>query len=542
RENTAAYFQQTRKKMPLQPLLESTCCTNCHRPLQRIVVLETKLLAGLPKQVEHSADHCHGPLQHTAGESREPSESQKFISVKEQAETDRHTNQWHKQRARPKGTRDIRLSRVSSISAVASSTPDIAMTRLAKTGVLPPPIQLENRFEALMNVGEESPNVTEHGSCQPAANIATNRRSRSSRQRHSARSAAEPRTLIVGDSIIRNISSRTTTTCCFPQATVSDVNKELRNILMKHKTANRIIIHVGKNDIRKEQSELLKKDFSELIETLRRLEVQPFISGPLPASGTNMFSRLLGLNTWLQRTCSLKGVNFIDNFNLFWGHRQLFKLDGLHPNKLGARVLKDNICFSLHHPSVVCQSAQHTHGQSMSDHRTSNQLQSRHVVDASHKDTDNTTQPQQALLMDTIPAEPCPQSSSQTDGDVQQLQDSAPKDDFLVNSQDNIFKPPETPEPQPRSPDTLSLSPASPLLSFSQKMKGLVYAGTRLSHSFAASPQISTKKRRAPQPSKPVGPARPPPPSRALRPLTQGQGPNPLPSAVGEPKTTDNSA
>ncbi|KAL0202969.1 hypothetical protein M9458_000987, partial [Cirrhinus mrigala] len=178
----------------------------------------------------------------------------------------------------------------------------------------------------------------------------------------------------------------------------------------------------------------------------------------------------------------------------------------------------------------------HTPGQSMSDHRTSHQLQSRHVVDASHKDTDNATQPQQALLMDTIPAEPCPLSSSQTDCDVlQQLQDSAPKDDFLVNSQesqDNIFQPPETPEPQPRSPDTLSLSPASPLLSFSQKMEELVYAGTRLSHSFAASPQISTKKRRAPQPPKPVGPAHPPPSSRALRPLPQRQGPNPPPSAV----------
>ncbi|KAL0199121.1 hypothetical protein M9458_007661, partial [Cirrhinus mrigala] len=44
----------------------------------------------------------------------------------------------------------------------------------------------------------------------------------------------------------------------------------------------------------------------------------------------------------------------------------------------------------------------------------------RHVVDTSHKDTDNATQPQQALLMDTIPAEPCPQSSSQTDCDVRQ--------------------------------------------------------------------------------------------------------------------------
>ncbi len=188
-----------------------------------------------------------------------------------------------------------------------------------------------------------SSNVTEHGSYQPAANIATNRRSRLSRQRHSAQSAAKPRTLIVGDSIIRNISSRTTTTCCFPQATVSDVNRKLRNILMKHKTANRILIHVGKNDIRKEQSELLKKDFSELFETLQRLEVQSFISGPLPARVTNMFSQLLGLNTWLQRTCSIKRVNFIDNFNHFWGHRQLFKLDSLHPNKLGARVLKDNI-------------------------------------------------------------------------------------------------------------------------------------------------------------------------------------------------------
>uniref|UniRef100_A0A9J8B607 OSK domain-containing protein n=1 Tax=Cyprinus carpio carpio TaxID=630221 RepID=A0A9J8B607_CYPCA len=291
------------------------------------------------------------------------------------------------------------------------------MTMLVNTGILPPPIHLDNRFEALMNVGEESPNVIKHGSDQPAANIATNRHLRSSRQ-HSAQSAAEPRTLIVGDSIIRNISSRTTTTCCLPQATVSDVNKELQNILMKHKTANRIIIHVGKNDIRKEQSELLKKDFSELFETLRRLKVQSFISGPLPARGTNMFSRLLGLNTWLQRSCNIKGVNFIDNFNLFWGHRQLFKPDGLHPNKLGARVLKDNFYFCLRHPSAeyVNSFSTHTPGPS------------HHVVDISHKDTDNTIQPQQALLMDTIPAEPCPQSSSHTYCDVsKQIQDSAPK-------------------------------------------------------------------------------------------------------------------
>ncbi len=313
------------------------------------------------------------------------------------------------------------------------------------------------------------------------------------------------------------------------------------------------------DDIRIGQSELLKQDFSELFETLQRLEVQSFISGPLPARGTNMFSRLLGLNTWLQRTCSTKGVNFIDNFNIFWGHRQLFKLDGLHPNKLGARVLKDNFYFSLRHPSVVCANPLiHSPGQNISDHRTSYQLPSHYVVEESHKDTDNATQPKQALFMD-IPAEPCPQSSSHADCDVsQQLQDSAPKDDFLENSlgsQDNTSQSPETPELEPRSPDTLSLSPApgqnmprspetlslspaSPLLSFSQKMEELVYAGTKLS----ASPQISTKKRRAPQPPKTAGSALPPPPVRALRPLPQRKGPNPPPSAVGEPKTTDNSS
>ncbi len=113
-----------------------------------------------------------------------------------------------------------------------------------------------------------------------------------------------------------------------------------------------------------------QKDFTKLFETLQRVKVQSFISGPLPARGTNMFSRLLGLNTWLQRSCGIKGVNFIDNFNIFWGHRQLFKLDGLHLNRLGARVLKDNIYFFLRLPSMrfantLCLNGTHTPGPSM---------------------------------------------------------------------------------------------------------------------------------------------------------------------------------
>ncbi len=46
-----------------------------------------------------------------------------------------------------------------------------------------------------------------------------------------------------------------------------------------------------------------------------------------------------------------------------------------------------------------------------------------------------------------------------------------------------------------------------------------------------------------PQPPRTAGLALPPPPPvRAFRPLPQRQGPNPPPSAVVEPKTTNNSS
>ncbi len=140
-------FKQRRKKMPL---VESTCCMNCHRLLQRIAVFETKLLAGFPKQAEHTADGHHEPPQHTAGDS---CESQQFISsVEEQAETD-----WHKQ-AQTETPRHSRHQIVMSISYYCGSIlyPRYSYDNACKHWYSTTPIHLENRFEALMNVGEES--------------------------------------------------------------------------------------------------------------------------------------------------------------------------------------------------------------------------------------------------------------------------------------------------------------------------------------------------------------------------------------------------
>ncbi|XP_073800266.1 uncharacterized protein [Danio rerio] len=513
--------------------LESHCCTNCHKLLQKIAVLETKLLAIQPELPNYTGPVHRGASQHSAGKPYKSTPATVLRTEKQIETVENQRELWHKQGARPKGTRGVR-SRRSYAAALAFSTPNTARTQ----------IQLQNRYEVLSNMGEDSPNAVRQRSHDSAINFALNRGSRPTRQRHSAPIATEIRTLIVGDSIIKNFRSRDTMTYCFPHATVSDINKELENILRKHETAKRIIIHVGKNDIRKEQSELLKRDFCKLLETVERLKIQPFISGPLPARGTNMFSRLLGLNAWLQKTCNMKRLNFIDNFNLFWNQRQLFTSDGLHPNKLGAKVLKDNILFSLHHPSAVYATElndTHTPSKCPDDHRTSNQLLSGLVADASYKDRDNTTQPQQPPITDKLPSAPCTLSSTQADCDAsEQHQVSALIDDPQENSQVNISQQPETPDPQPLSPDTQPLSPdtfslssCSPLLDFSKKMEELVCAGTKLSHSIAASPQLATKSQQATRPS--LSPPRPTP-RKGLRSLRQRQVPKNTSSLAGELK------
>ena len=93
-----------------------------------------------------------------------------------------------------------------------------------------------------------------------------------------------------------------------------------------------------------QECERTKKEFTTLIEALKSTGKSVFISGPLPS----LFSRLLSLNTWLQLTCSIHKLGFIDNFNLFWKRGSLYSRDGTHPNTRGNQVLRENLHHALH--------------------------------------------------------------------------------------------------------------------------------------------------------------------------------------------------
>ena len=66
------------------------------------------------------------------------------------------------------------------------------------------------------------------------------------------------------------------------------------------------------------ESERTKRDFNLLTDALKSTGKSFFISGPLPSLGRGVGLRRLSSHTWLQFTCSLHNIGFIDSFNLFW--------------------------------------------------------------------------------------------------------------------------------------------------------------------------------------------------------------------------------
>uniref|UniRef100_A0A8C9WT67 SGNH hydrolase-type esterase domain-containing protein n=1 Tax=Sander lucioperca TaxID=283035 RepID=A0A8C9WT67_SANLU len=173
-------------------------------------------------------------------------------------------------------------------------------------------------------------------------------------------------TVIIGDSITRDLRFHNAVTHCFPGAKVADILAKVMDLIPSFPTSiKRIVVHCGHNDMstRIQECERTRRDFTTLIEALKSTGKSVFISGPLPSlgRGSGLFSRLLSLNTWLQLTCSIHRIGFIsgripwttplgfiDNFNLFWERGSLFSRDGIHPNTRGSQMLRGNLHHALH--------------------------------------------------------------------------------------------------------------------------------------------------------------------------------------------------
>ncbi len=109
-----------------------------------------------------------------------------------------------------------------------------------------------------------------------------------------------------------------------------------------------------------------------LIETVRSTSPATtiIVSGPLPTyrRGHERFSRLFALNEWLFSWCTEQKILFVNNWNLFWERPRLFRADGLHPSRVGAELLSDNITRTLRSIWLVSQFSNNSYDDFCSTH------------------------------------------------------------------------------------------------------------------------------------------------------------------------------
>lgn len=213
-------------------------------------------------------------------------------------------------------------------------------------------VKLQNRFAPLSkDPGSISDNHPSKSSEVRSENLLNSKRPQ-------GKLKARPETLIVGDSAVKDVQrmcGKNTKVLCFPNDMVNNLKERILQIADEYPTVTNIVLHTGSNDVSKQQSEVLKRDFTGLLNTVNSLNAAVFISGPVPPvrGGDERFSRLFTLNKWLISACADHSVHFIDNFNIFWECRHLFKANGFNFNKSGVKLFTSNLFYSIRHPSVL---------------------------------------------------------------------------------------------------------------------------------------------------------------------------------------------
>ncbi|KAL7886012.1 hypothetical protein AOLI_G00063070 [Acnodon oligacanthus] len=83
---------------------------------------------------------------------------------------------------------------------------------------------------------------------------------------------------------------------------------------------------------------------------LKKTDARTVISVPLPTyrRGSEQFSRLFTLQSWLRGWCAFNGLGYVDSWSSFWEHPVLYWRDGLHPSHLDSVVLSQNIDRAIH--------------------------------------------------------------------------------------------------------------------------------------------------------------------------------------------------
>uniref|UniRef100_A0A3Q0S7Q1 Uncharacterized protein n=1 Tax=Amphilophus citrinellus TaxID=61819 RepID=A0A3Q0S7Q1_AMPCI len=164
---------------------------------------------------------------------------------------------------------------------------------------------------------------------------------------------AKKKTLIIGDSILRNVKLEIPATVLkhLPEATAGDIEDHLKGLAQEKRTFDKIIIHVGRKDIQMHQLEVTKSNIESVCNFAKTMSYSVVFSGPLPNRTNADVSRsMLSFNHWLSEWCPENNVGFIDNWKTFWVKPGLIGRDGIHPTLKGAALISRNLSQFILNP------------------------------------------------------------------------------------------------------------------------------------------------------------------------------------------------
>ena len=167
-------------------------------------------------------------------------------------------------------------------------------------------------------------------------------------------SKEETSALLIGDSLTRDqekyfaaVPKTKRTVKCFPGATNNKISNELEKVKVKDRKMP-IIANVSGNDLFLKDkgtgnTEQILHDAGLIINELRVKTENGILIGLLPRKGVSAFSlsKAIGINWRLQDMCVPHGIRFVDPYDFFYGHSELFAKDGVHLNHRGKIVYGD---------------------------------------------------------------------------------------------------------------------------------------------------------------------------------------------------------